>query len=229
MDSHRSPTSIPERLQAVRGRITEAADRAGRDVRTITLVAVSKRKPADDVVTAYGAGQRDFGESYIQEFEAKSSLLPPLPEARFHLIGRLQSNKAKRAAGLFTTIHTLDSIRLAKRLDRYEISLDVFLEIKLSEEESKSGMDPTSIDAVMEATESATNLRVVGLMTMPPWNPDSIRSRPYFRQLRKLAERYGLAGLSMGMSHDLEVAIEEGATHVRVGTAIFGARDPVKD
>lgn len=177
-------------------------------------------------MAAFEAGQRDFGENYVQEFEAKHSAIPPLPGARFHFIGKLQSNKAKRAAGLFTSIHTLDTVKLAKRLDRFGASLEVFLEVKLSHEESKSGMDPSALDAVLEAAQSAPNLHVAGLMTMPPWNPDASQSRPYFRRLRELAEARGIGGLSMGMSHDLEVAIEEGSTHVRVGTAIFGRREP---
>lgn len=210
----------------MRERIAAAARRAGRDPDEITLVAVSKRKPPEDIVAAYEAGQRDFGENYVQEFERKSARLPPLPGARFHLIGKLQSNKAKRAAGLFSTIHTLDSVKLARRLDRFASALEVFLELKLSPEESKAGMDPASLEAVLGAAQAAERLEVAGLMAMPPWNPDPEHARPYFRRLRDLAEAHGIGGLSMGMSHDLEVAIEEGATHVRVGTAIFGKRPP---
>lgn len=210
----------------MRERIAAAARRAGRDPDEITLVAVSKRKPPEDIVAAYEAGQRDFGENYVQEFERKSARLPPLPGARFHLIGKLQSNKAKRAAGLFSTIHTLDSVKLARRLDRFASALEVFLELKLSPEESKAGMDPASLEAVLGAAQAAERLEVSGLMAMPPWNPDPEQARPYFRRLRVLAEAHGIGGLSMGMSHDLEVAIEEGATHVRVGTAIFGKRPP---
>lgn len=226
MESILTPSKVADRLISVRGRIAAAAARSGRDPNAITLVAVSKRKPPRDIVAAYEAGQRDFGENYVQEFEAKSSLLPPLPGARFHLIGKLQSNKAKRAAGLFSTIHTLDSVKLVHRLDRYGPSLEVFLEVKLSQEDSKSGMDPADVGEVCDAVASAHCLRPMGLMTMPPWNADPERSRPYFRKLRLLAEKHRLDGLSMGMSHDLEVAIEEGATHVRIGTAIFGPREP---
>ncbi|MDE0125276.1 MAG: YggS family pyridoxal phosphate-dependent enzyme [Bryobacterales bacterium] len=224
MESSRSTVSV--RLNSVRERIAAAARRAGRDPDEITLVAVSKRKPPEDIVAAYEAGQRDFGENYVQEFERKSARLPPLPGARFHLIGKLQSNKAKRAAGLFSTIHTLDSVKLARRLDRFASALEVFLELKLSPEESKAGMDPASLEAVLGAAQAAERLEVSGLMAMPPWNPDPEQARPYFRRLRVLAEAHGIGGLSMGMSHDLEVAIEEGATHVRVGTAIFGKRPP---
>lgn len=189
-------------------------------------MAVSKRKPARDIVAAYEAGQRDFGENYVQEFAAKAAALPSLPEARFHLIGKLQSNKAKRAAGLFTTIHTIDRTKLVRRLDRYANPLDVFLEVKLSHEESKAGMQAGMLAEVLESVRNSEHLRIVGLMTMPPWNSDPEQSRPYFRQLRELAAEHSVDGLSMGMSHDLEVAIEEGATHVRVGTAIFGKRAP---
>lgn len=212
----------------MRERIAAAARRAGRDPDTITLIAVSKRKPPEDILAAYEAGQRDFGENYVQEFEAKSAQLPPLPGARFHMIGRLQSNKAKRAAGLFSTIHTLDSVKLVRRLDRFATALEVFLELKLSHEESKAGMDPALLGAVHAAAETAESLRLAGLMAMPPWSTDPENSRPYFRRLRGLAEEHGISGLSMGMSHDLEVAIEEGATHVRVGTAIFGKRPPLR-
>ena len=227
MSPTHSPSNVPERLGAVLERIAVAAAKAGRDPEEITLVAVSKRKPVEDIVAAYEAGQRDFGENYVQEFAAKAVILPPLPGATFHMIGKLQRNKAKRAAGLFGTIHTVDSVKLARRLDRFDTKLEVFLEIKLSHEATKAGMDEANLAAVREAVESASHLRLAGLMTMPPWNKDPESSRPYFRRLRELAERHGLAGLSMGMSHDLEVAIAEGATHVRVGTAIFGKRDPL--
>ncbi|MDE0621775.1 MAG: YggS family pyridoxal phosphate-dependent enzyme [Bryobacterales bacterium] len=218
---------IAARLATVRERIKAAAERVGRDPASIAVIAVSKRKPAEDIVAAYEAGQRDFGENYVQEFAAKHELLPPLDDARFHFIGKLQSNKAGKAAALFSTIHTLDSSKLARRLDRFGKPLEVFLEVKLSAEESKSGMDPGLLEAVLADVAAASNLRLSGLMTMPPWNADPERARPYFRQLRELAERHGIGGLSMGMSHDLEVAIDEGATHLRIGTAIFGPRDPL--
>ncbi|MDE0108214.1 MAG: YggS family pyridoxal phosphate-dependent enzyme [Bryobacterales bacterium] len=223
---HRTPV-IAARLATVRERIKAAAERVGRDPASIAVIAVSKRKPAEDIVAAYEAGQRDFGENYVQEFAAKHELLPPLDDARFHFIGKLQSNKAGKAAALFSTIHTLDSSKLARRLDRFGKPLEVFLEVKLSAEESKSGMDPGLLEAVLADVAAASNLRLSGLMTMPPWNADPERARPYFRQLRELAERHGIGGLSMGMSHDLEVAIDEGATHLRIGTAIFGPRDPL--
>ena len=227
VDPTTSRSLIPVRLKAVLDRIRAAESRAGRELGEVTLVAVSKRKPVEDIVAAYEAGQRDFGENYVQEFAAKSAALPDLPGARFHMIGKLQSNKAKRATALFSTIHTVDSVKLARRLDRFGRPLEVFLEVKLSSEESKAGMDARLLGEVREAVADATHLRLAGLMTMPPWNANPENSRPYFRRLRRLAEEHGVGSLSMGMSHDLEVAIEEGATHVRVGTAIFGKRDPL--
>ena len=219
-------SAVGRRLCAVRERIAAAAARAGRDCESITLVAVSKRKPAQDIVAAYAAGQRDFGENYVQEFAAKADELPPLEGARFHFIGKLQSNKASKAAGLFSTIHTIDSVKLAERLGRSGRPLQVFVEVKLSPEQSKSGLDATLLEPVLAAVRAAPSLRLAGLMTMPPWSANPQLSRPYFCRLRELGQQYGATGLSMGMSHDLEVAIDEGATHVRVGTAIFGKRDP---
>ena len=215
---------IAERIALVRERIARAAERAGRDPSSITLLAVSKIKPAADIVAAYEAGQRDFGENYVQEFQTKSAELPALPGARFHMIGKLQSNKSKPAAELFDAVHTVDSLKLAKRLDDAGKQLDVFLEVKLSGEDSKSGMDPESIEPLKRFVNDAPNLTLKGLMMMPPWSDDPEKARPYFRRLRELAELHGLAELSMGMSSDLEVAIAEGATYVRVGTAIFGKR-----
>ena len=223
-----SSIGVRDRLRSVRKRIEGAARSAGRDPNSITLVAVSKRKTASDIVAAYGAGQRDFGENYVQEFAAKASALPELPGARFHMIGHLQSNKAKPAAGLFSAIHTVDSVKLVRRLSRFTSAMDIFMEVKLSHEETKSGMDQRILAGVLDAAKAAEGLRIVGLMTMPPWSMDPEHSRPYFRQLRRLAEKHNVSGLSMGMSHDLEVAIEEGSTHVRVGTAIFGKREPLQ-
>ncbi len=216
---------ISERLGQIRERIARAAEGAGREPEAITLVAVSKVKPATDIVAAYEAGQRDFGESYVQEFQAKRSELPDLPGARFHLIGHLQSNKSRIATELFDAIQTVDSEKLARRLnDQTEKPLDVFFEVKLSAEEAKRGIDPEQIGALRAFVSGCENLRLRGLMTMPPWSADPEKARPYFRRLRALAEEHGLAELSMGMSHDLDVAIAEGATIVRVGTAIFGKR-----
>jgi pyridoxal phosphate enzyme (YggS family) len=211
-------------LTNVRERITRAAERARRDPGEITLLAVSKKFPAAAIREAYAAGLREFGENYVQEFEAKAPELQDLAGARFHLIGHLQSNKSKKAAELFDVVQTVDSAKLAGRLDETGRPLDVMLEVKLSEEQAKAGADPTELTPLVEAVRGCRNLKLLGLMTMPPWSDDPEASRPYFRRLRELGEMHGLKGLSMGMSHDFEVAIEEGATCVRVGTAIFGAR-----
>ena len=215
---------IRERLEQVRQRLAVAGRLAGRQPEEITLVAVSKIKPASDIQAAYDAGQRHFGESYVQEFEAKRRELPDLPGAVFHMIGKLQSNKTKTASELFDVIQTIHGIKLARRLNDAGKPLDVFLEVKLGDEETKSGLSEDELPAVKEFVESSGNLKLRGLMGMPPWSDDPEQARPYFRRLRQLAERHGLAELSMGMSHDLEVAVEEGATLVRVGTAIFGKR-----
>ena len=215
---------LSSRLEQVQARIASAASRAGRRAEDITLVAVTKVFPASVIRDAYALGLRDFGENYLQEFEGKFPQVQGLSEARFHLIGHLQSNKAKRAAELFHTIQTVDTEKLARRLDAVNKPLDVMLEVKLSSEEAKSGADPSELPALIAAVKSCPNLTLRGLMTMPPWSDDPEVSRPYFRRLRELAIEHGLAQLSMGMSHDLETAIEEGATHVRVGTALFGKR-----
>ncbi|MBI1358041.1 MAG: YggS family pyridoxal phosphate-dependent enzyme [Acidobacteria bacterium] len=216
---------IAQNLEAVRERIVAACAGCGRDPREVTLVAVSKVKPAADIVEAYEAGQRDFGENYIQEFQDKSRALPDLPGARFHFIGHLQSNKTRIAAELFHAVHTVDSEKLARRLnDQTERPLDVFLEVKLSPEDSKNGADPADVPALAQFVGSCENLRLRGLMTMPPWSEDPEVARPYFRRLRALRDELGLPDLSMGMSHDLETAIQEGSTLVRIGTAIFGKR-----
>ena len=208
----------------MRSRIASAASRSGRRAEDITLVAVTKVFPASVIRDAYALGLRDFGENYLQEFEGKYPQVQDLSEARFHLIGHLQSNKARRAAELFHSIQTVDTEKLARRLDAVNKPLDVMLEVKLSPEEAKSGVDPSELPALIAAVKSCANLNLRGLMTMPPWSDDPEVSRPYFRRLRELAAEHGLAQLSMGMSHDLEAAIEEGATHVRVGTALFGRR-----
>lgn len=219
---------LAHNLESVRARIEQAADRAGRPASGITLVAVTKIFPASAIRDAYDLGLRDFGENYLQEFEGKHPQVKDLPGARFHLIGHLQSNKAKRAAELFDSVQTVDTEKLARRLDAAQKPLDVMLEVKLSAEEAKAGADPNELPALIAAVKTCANLHLLGLMTMPPWSADAEQSRPYFRRLRELAVEHGLTQLSMGMSHDLEVAIEEGATHVRVGTALFGRRQTGK-
>ena len=216
--------ALRERLAVVRERIGRAAERARRDPAEITLLAVTKMFPAKVIREGYELGLREFGENYVQEFERKAPEVADLTEARFHLIGHLQSNKSNKAAELFQVIQTVDSPKLARRLNDTGRALEVMLEVKVSEEESKSGADPAALGELIEAVRGCGNLRLLGLMTMPPWTEDPEASRPYFQRLRELAERHGLRRLSMGMSHDLEAAIEEGATCVRVGTALFGER-----
>jgi pyridoxal phosphate enzyme (YggS family) len=218
--------ALRERLAAVRERMALAAERARRDPAEITLLAVTKLFPAAAIREAYELGLREFGENYVREFEEKAPAVADLADARFHLIGHLQSNKSKKATELFQVIQTVDSPRLARRLNDAGRALDIMLEVKLSEEEAKSGADPALLAELIEAVRGCGNLRLLGLMTMPPWTEDPEASRPYFRRLRELAERHGLRQLSMGMSHDLEAAIEEGTTCVRVGTALFGKRQP---
>jgi pyridoxal phosphate enzyme (YggS family) len=215
---------LSDNLAVVRDRIARAADRTRRDPAGITLLAVTKIFPASAIRDAYALGLRDFGENYVQEFEGKSPELADLAGARFHLIGHLQSNKSRKATDLFQVIQTLDSVKLARRLNESGQAIDVMLEVKLSEEEAKSGADPAELPALIDGVRACPNLRLLGLMTMPPWSDDPEASRLYFRRLRELAEQQGLPQLSMGMSHDLETAIEEGSTCVRVGTALFGKR-----
>jgi pyridoxal phosphate enzyme (YggS family) len=212
------------RLDAVEERIARAAARAGRRREEITLVAVSKTFPASALEEAYACGIRDFGENYVQEFETKKPLLNALSKARFHLIGHLQSNKSRKAADLFQTIQTVDDLKLARRLNESGVPLDVMIEVKLGEEETKHGVPPGEVEPLAEAIRQFPNLRLLGLMTIPPWSDDPESTRPYFARLRDLAARSGLKALSMGMSNDFEAAIEEGATHIRVGSALFGSR-----
>jgi pyridoxal phosphate enzyme (YggS family) len=216
--------SVPDRLRDVRQRIEGACARSHRETSSVTLIAVTKIFPASIIREAYEAGLRDFGENYVQELELKVPEVHDLTDARFHLIGHLQSNKARKAAELFSVIQTVDSPKLARRLDEAGRPLDVMLEVKLSSEEAKSGADPGELPALIDAVRATKNLRLLGLMTMPPWSDDAEPSRSFFRRLRELATQFSLPNLSMGMSHDFEVAIEEGATHIRVGTALFGKR-----
>ena len=220
---------LRERLDRVEERIQSAVKRAGRQRSDVTLIAVTKKFPAEVTCQAYELGLRYFGENYVQEFEAKLPALAGLTAAEFHLIGHLQSNKAGSAARLFQAVETVDSEKLARRLDQTARDqtgreLEVMIEVKLSEEETKAGAAPEALPGLVEAIRACPNLRLTGLMTMPPWSDDPEQTRPYFRRLAALARTCGLAKLSMGMSHDFEAAIEEGATHIRVGTALFGPR-----
>ena len=216
--------TLPERLEAVRVRIARAAERSRRDPASILLLAVTKIFPASVILEAYDLGLRDFGENYVQEFEDKASAVRGLAGSRFHLIGHLQSNKSKKVAELFDAIQTVDAPKLARRLNESGRALDVMLEVKLSTEDAKSGAAPEELPDLIAAVRACSNLNLLGLMTMPPWSDDPEAARPYFQRLRELAERHGMTQLSMGMSHDIEAAIEEGSTCVRVGTALFGKR-----
>ena len=222
MDSQK--LDLAQRIEVVRNRISEAALRSRRDPQAITLLAVTKKFPATVIRAAYELGIREFGENYVQEFEGKAGEVADIAGARFHLIGHLQSNKTRKAAELFQVVQTVDSAKLARRLDGEGKPLDVMIEVKLSHEDTKAGADPESLGELVGAVRECSNLKLLGLMTMPPWTDDAEPSRPYFRRLRELAEHYEITGLSMGMSHDFEVAIEEGSTCVRVGTALFGPR-----
>lgn len=233
--------SIAENLARVRERTEAAAHRAGRDPAGIVLMAVTKTVPVERIREAYGAGQRLFGENRVQEFAAKAGPLQ-LPGSAWHMIGHLQSNKAKRAVELFAAVDSVDSLSLAEKLNAAAEALGkrvpVLVEVNVGGEAAKSGVAPDSsqLEELLMAPQRLDALEFRGLMTVPPYTEDPEGSRRYFRQLRGLRDRIAarrlpglsLEVLSMGMSHDFEVAIEEGATRVRVGTAIFGAR-PKKD
>jgi PLP dependent protein len=228
--------NLRARLEQVRQTIELSVRRCGRSLDEITLVAVSKTHPAEVVREAIAAGVSDLGENRVQETEAK------IPEvgrnaARWHLIGHLQSNKARRAVELFDVIHSLDSVALARRLDLMcgelnRVVLPVLIQVDLGHEQTKTGIDENELSALVEAVKKSEHLRLTGLMTLPPYFDDAEQARPFFRRLRKLRDELREQGafddlrgeLSMGMTNDYEVAIEEGATMLRVGTAIFGER-----
>lgn len=222
---------IQERLAAVRRRIEAAAARSGRPSSAVTLVAVSKTIPAAAIREAVSAGVKILGENRVQEAREKIEALPGAAE--WHLIGHLQTNKAKLAVGLFDCIHSLDSVRLVQEIGRHAEEagrrLRCLVEVNVGEEAQKSGVDAAEVRPLLEAARRLPQLSVQGLMTIPPFLPDPESVRPVFRRLRDLRDRlesegWTLPDLSMGMSHDFEVAIEEGATLVRIGTAIFGSR-----
>jgi hypothetical protein len=222
-----SDYSLAERLDLVRNRIERACAGSGRDPASVRLLAVTKIFGPEVIREAWAVGLREFGENYVQEMERKAPAVADLEGARFHLIGHLQSNKTKKAAQLFSAIDSLDSVKLVTRLDAEAVPLDVTIEVKLSAEDAKTGADVAALDEMVATIRRSRNLTLRGLMTVPPWSEDVELSRPYFASLRELAAAHGIAELSMGMSHDLEVAIEEGATWVRVGTALFGSRRPL--
>ena len=220
---------LRQRLEQVEQRIETAVRRAGRKRSDITLVAVTKKFPPEIMLEAYRLGLRVFGENYVQEFEDKHPALAEMRDAEFHLIGHLQSNKTRVASELFQVIETVDSDKLARRLNQSEEAQsgktqEVMIEVKLSSEQSKAGASPEALPALIDSIKACPTLRLTGLMTMPPWSDNPEETRPYFKRLAALAQQHSLNRLSMGMSHDLEAAIEEGATHIRVGTALFGPR-----
>jgi pyridoxal phosphate enzyme (YggS family) len=229
--------SIGGNLERVRNEIHDACARAHRDPATVALMAVSKMHPAEAILEAQAAGQHLFGENRVQEFAAKQPLLqPPSGPSAFHLIGPLQNNKTAKAAELFDAIDTIDSLKTAQRLGAAAAALGktlpILIELKLSPEPTKHGLAADALPALLAALAPLPGLRVCGLMTVPPWSEDAETARPYFQQLRRLrdenaAAHPGLTELSMGMSNDFRVAIEEGSTTVRIGTAIFGKRDPL--
>ena len=219
--------SIRDNLRRVQERIEAACQRAGRSPDEVTLVGVTKTVGPDAVIEAYEAGLRDFGENRVQEAVAKIDTVAQLGvEARWHLIGHLQTNKVKLAAGCFGIIHSVDSVRLSREISRrYESDVPVLLEVNVAQDPAKFGFAPEEVAAALREIAVLPHLDVRGLMTIAPITTNPDETRPTFRRLRELRDDLALAELSMGMSGDFEVAIEEGATMVRVGTAIFGPRD----
>jgi len=229
--------TLGARLTNVRAQIAAAAQNCNRPAGDVTLVAISKTHPSSSVLKLIELGATDVGENRVQEAEEKITDVGR-SRARWHLVGHLQANKARRAVSLFDVIHSLDSVDLARRLDRLCIeegreSVEVLIQVDLGHEETKSGIDETEVPELVEALGPLVRLKLVGLMTLPPFFEKAENSRPYFRRLRELRDTLAATGafgdrkgeLSMGMSHDFAVAIEEGATMVRIGTAIFGERE----
>ena len=227
---------LAARLASVREQIATAARSCGRSPDEVTLVAISKTHPADVLARIIELGAADLGENRVQEAEEKISTIGR-DKARWHLVGHLQANKARRAVSLFDVIHSLDSVDLARRLDRLCIeegrdSLSVLIQVDLGHEETKSGIEESELSHLVETLGPLTRLKFAGLMTLPPFFENPEHSRPFFRRLRELRDELAGSGafgnrageLSMGMTHDFAVAIEEGATMVRIGTAIFGER-----
>jgi len=225
--------TIAANLERVRERIARAASRAGRRAEEITVVAVSKTFPPNAIRAAYQAGLRHFGENRVQEFEAKQAALADL-DATWHFIGRLQSNKARRAVHLFGRVDSVDSPSLAQKLDAAAATerkrLPVLIEVHVGGELTKGGVAEADLPALAKGVVALPHLELLGLMAIPPYSDEPERVRPYFRKLRELRDNlsgrleWPLPVLSMGMSHDFEAAIEEGATEIRIGTALFGER-----
>ncbi|MCA1797451.1 MAG: YggS family pyridoxal phosphate-dependent enzyme [Geobacteraceae bacterium] len=227
--------SISQRLAQIHARMDEACARCGRDPETVELIAVSKKKPASMIDAAAHAGQQLFGESYVQEFCDKEAEVTE--DVRWHFVGALQSNKVKYLRGKVEMIHALDRYSLAREINKQwrklDKTIDVLIQVNLAGEQSKAGVAPEDVQALVERVAELPHVRVRGLMALPPMAEDPEETRPWFRQLCALAHKLdtlelpgvSMDTLSMGMSHDFEVAIEEGATLIRVGTAIFGARE----
>jgi len=225
--------SIAVHLERLRDQVGDACARAGRSPESVALMAVSKMHPAEAILEAYAAGHRLFGENRVQEAQAKAPQIIGLAGLDLHLIGPLQNNKTAKAAELFHAVDTLDSLKTAERLNSAAAALGrrltVLVEVKLSPEETKHGLAPEELPSLLAALAPLPHLDVRGLMTVPPWSEDAETARPYFQQLRRLRDESlaaypALTELSMGMSNDFAVAIEEGSTCVRIGTAIFGKR-----
>ncbi len=226
-------SSLAANLDRIREQIARAAERAGRRADEITLVAVSKTFPADRIRAAFEAGLRHFGENRVQEFESKQPALAAF-DATWHMIGHLQTNKSRRAAHLFDRVDSVDDLSLAQKLDSAGAiegkRIPILIEVRLSDEAAKSGVAESDLPTLAEAIAPLAHLELLGLMTIPPYFDDPARVRPYFRKLRELRDTLSraiarpLPILSMGMSHDFEIAIEEGATEIRIGTALFGER-----
>ena len=226
-------STIAANLGRVRERIVRAASRAGRRADQITVVAVSKTFPPDAIRAAYEAGLRHFGENRVQEFETKQAAVADL-DATWHFIGRLQSNKARRAAHLFSRVDSVDSLSLAQKLDAAAAAerkrLPVLIEVHVGGEATKGGVAEADLPALAKGVVALPQLEMLGLMAIPPYSDEPERVRPYFQRLRELRDNlsgrleWPLPVLSMGMSHDFEAAIEEGATEIRIGTALFGER-----
>ncbi len=224
-----SESQLGARLASIRAQIEAAALNCGRLPQDVTLVAISKTHPASLVKTAIELGVTDVGENRVQEAEQKINEVGRT-KARWHLVGHLQANKARRAVQLFDVIHSLDSLELAQRLDRLcgeegRETLPVLIQVDLGHEETKSGIDESSLPQLLDGLAGLSRVQLIGLMTLPPLFDDPGQARPFFRRLRELRDKWVPNGeLSMGMTHDFAVAIEEGATMVRIGTAIFGER-----
>lgn len=225
--------SVAENTARIREQIATACHRSGREPASVALMAVTKMNPAQAILDAYACGVRLFGENRVQEFQQKAPEVVHLAEAEFHLIGPLQSNKASRAVELFHAIDSVDSLKLAIRLNGIAETLGrrlpVLLEVKLSHEETKHGIAPAELPQLIEELAALQSLVPTGLMTVPPWSEDPELARPYFAELRRLRDSAlpacpTLTQLSMGMSNDFAVAIQEGSTCIRVGTALFGRR-----